>query len=75
MLLAFLDGNADRHKAQSLTISFQSKLSIPYRDATSPPEAVIREADARPQEASFWQAVSDCIAQQLAVIEGAPPAD
>jgi hypothetical protein len=38
-------------------------------------KAVIREGDARPQEASFWQAVSDCIAQRLAVSEGAPPAD
>jgi hypothetical protein len=38
-------------------------------------KAVTREADARPQGASFWQAVSDCIAQQLAVSEGAPPAD
>jgi len=30
--------NADRHKAQFLTINFQSKLSrsMPYRDATSP---------------------------------------
>ena len=36
-------------------------------------KAVVREADARPGEASFWQGVSDCTAQQLAVTEGAPP--
>jgi hypothetical protein len=38
-------------------------------------KAVIREAEARPQEASFWQAISDIIAQQRAVIDGALPAD
>ena len=38
-------------------------------------KAVIREAEARPQEASFWQGISDIIAQQMAVIDGAPPAD
>jgi hypothetical protein len=37
--------------------------------------AVIRQAEARPQEASFWQAISDIIAQQMAVIDGAPSAD
>jgi len=38
-------------------------------------KAVIREAEGTPQEVSFWQGVSDCIAQQLAVSGGAPPAD
>jgi hypothetical protein len=38
-------------------------------------KVVIREAEARPQEASFWQGISDIIAQQMAVIDGAPPAD
>jgi hypothetical protein len=38
-------------------------------------KAVIQEAEGRPQEASFWQGISDIIAQQMAVIDGAPPAD